>query len=360
MPPKRTLDDFYQNFVPTQVPKKELKSAVIYNLFERPKKEKYNAMPHYTTASSNSVYQADILYMPEDSITKEKYVLVVTDIKTKITEAQPMKGHSAEDVVKAFKAIFKRKILSPPSLLMQTDSGSEFKNKVTKDYFENNLKIGHRFSKPGRSRQQAVVEAKNKMIATALFMRMISNELETGETDTDWVDFLPNLIQEMNKVVREKPVKPEPEEPILRKDTIILEVGQNVRIALDKPKEVTGQKLSGNFRATDIRWEPKIRKITNVILTPGEPPLYQVEDDHKRAYSYNQLQTVDADQEKKVQYPGGKYQMEKILEMKKIKNKVMYLIKWDGYDNPTWKTEADVLAAATGKNLIKFFKNTKK
>ena len=359
MPPKRTLDDFYKTFLMSTIPKSELKQSTISNLYERPLKDKGKQNPKYTTASENTVYQADVLYMPEDSITKDKYVLVVSDIKTRITEAEPMKGHSAEDVVKAFKAIFKRKALPPPSLLMQVDPGSEFKNKITQDYFENELKIGYRFGKVGRSRQQAVVEAKNKVIAKALFMRMTANELETGEKDTDWVEFLPKLIQELNKVVKSQPKKPEPEEPILKKDVILLEEGQNVRVILDKPKEVTGVKLAGGFRATDTRWDAPVKKITNVIITPGEPPMYQVEGDAKRAYTYNQLQLVDDNQEKKKQYTGGKYSMEKILEKKTVRKNVQYLVKWKGYEETSWETEDTVLKATEGKRLIDTYNNTK-
>jgi hypothetical protein len=359
--PKRTLDEFYKTFVINNISKSDLKTSTISNLYERPIKDKGSQNPHYTTAKPKSVYQADVLYMPTDSKTHEKYILVVVDIKTKITEAEPMTDRKASDVVAAFKAIFKRKVLPAPSMLMQTDPGAEFENKTTKEYFDS-LGIGYRFGKAGRSRQQAVVEAKNKVIAKALFMRMTANELETGVKDTDWVEFLPALIKELNKVVKNKPAVKEPEEPVLRKETVLLEVGQNVRVQLDKPREVTGEKLSGHFRATDIRWDPQIKSITNVILSPGQPPMYQVSGDTKRAYTFNQLQTVDEGQEKKVQFTGGKYLIEKVVGMKKVRNKVQYKVRWKGFDESgdTWEPPETVLGVPNGKKHITDFEASQK
>jgi hypothetical protein len=267
-----------------------------------------------------------------------------------------MKDRKANDIVNAFKAIFKRKILPVPKLLIQTDPGAEFNNVTTKNYFDS-LHIGYRFGKPGRSRQQAVVEAKNKIIGKALFMRMTANELQTGEKDTDWVEFLPALVRELNKLTREKPVPKAPTEPILTNKTILLEVGQKVRVMLDKPEDVTIGKLMGHFRATDIRWKPEITEISNVIITPGEPPMYQVKGDVKRAYTYNQLQLVDEGQEKPFQFTGAKYVVEKIISKKGKK----YLVKWKGYDDKDnkWEDEATLIKQPDIKKMIDEFNKVK-
>ena len=331
MSKERTLNDFYKTFVVNNIPKKIKKQSEVINLYERPIKDKGKQNPFYTTGGPNDVYQADVLYLPEDSITKDKYALVVTDVYSRITDAVPMKDRTAEDVVIAFKKMFKRKILSQPKYLMQTDSGSEFNSVKTKAYFDE-IGIGYRFGKPGRSRQQALVEAKNKIIAKALFMRMTANELHTGEKDTDWVEFLSDLIKELNKLDKKKKPKKESNIPIMGPKTILLEVGQHVRLMLDKPRDITIGKLNGNFRATDIRWGPQILEIHNVILTPGQPPMYQVSGDVKRAYTFNQLQLVDDNQEKKEEFSGAKYTVEKILNRRKKGRTTEYLVKWKGYD----------------------------
>ena len=350
MPPKkRTLDDFYSTFLMHNIKREELKQSQVYNMYEKPKPDKGLSMPHYEAPDKGNVYQADVLFMPEDPETKEKYILVVVDMATKQTDAIGLKDKTAEAVITGFKKIFKGKVLNEPRYLVQFDNGGEFTAQKTKDYFTG-LGVELRFGKPYRSRMQALAEAKNKIIGKALFMRMTANELETGEQDTEWSQFLKPLLTELNKHIKETNKAKEAKEkkleekndltkdqPHITDKTILLQVGQKVRTILDKPRSATGEKLSGTFRATDIRWDPTIKVITNVILSPRSPPLYQVDHQQNPAYTYNQLQTVDDDQEKKTYIKEGKYKVEKILEKRKKGKLYEYLIKWEGYEKPDWQ-----------------------
>jgi hypothetical protein len=73
----------------------------------------------------------------------------------------------------------------------------------------------------------------------------------------------------------------------------LLEVGTRVRVALDKPKDyIESNKLSGTFRATDPRWENRIRTITNIIINDNQPIMYKVSGLPSVAYTYNRLQVV--------------------------------------------------------------------
>jgi len=58
----------------------------------------------------------------------------------------------------------------------------------------------------------------------------------------------------------------------------LLSVGTRVRIPFDEPREAygTNRKLAGRFRATDLRFDPRIRTIAKVMLNPGQPPMYVV------------------------------------------------------------------------------------
>lgn len=60
----------------------------------------------------------------------------------------------------------------------------------------------------------------------------------------------------------------------------------------EEPTDTTGIKLKGRFRATDVRWEPQIGQIENVVLKPGQPPMYKITGIPKVNYSYNQLQVL--------------------------------------------------------------------
>ena len=83
------------------------------------------------------------------------------DINTGYTDAEPIKERDAESTLKAFKKITSREPLKDaPKYVLQTDGGSEFKGVFHTYVIKKG--IAHRFGKAGRSRQQAVVEQRNK------------------------------------------------------------------------------------------------------------------------------------------------------------------------------------------------------
>jgi hypothetical protein len=198
-------DKFYSDFGLSKVPKKYLDNQELYNLFKKPPKEKKNEMPRFYNFQENDTHQADLLYLPEDK--GYKYCLVVVDVATRKTDAEPLKNRSASDVLAAIKRIYnnyRRKILKTPDKLI-VDSGSEFQGPFLK-YFEYN-KITVRKALRGRHRQLALVERKNQIIGRILFMRMFAQELLTGETSNEWVDDLPKIIKKINKVLVRKTIE---------------------------------------------------------------------------------------------------------------------------------------------------------
>ena len=52
---------------------------------------------------------------------------------------EPMKTKTSTEVLKAFKTIFKRGIVTKPKASIRTDSGSEFKSVVDKYMYDNNI-----------------------------------------------------------------------------------------------------------------------------------------------------------------------------------------------------------------------------
>ena len=127
---------------------------------------------------------------------------------------------------------------------------------------------------------------------------------------------------------------------------------------LISPPKYQERNSSGNFRATDIRWSPTLSKITNVIMNSGQPILYQVDDKPSPAYTYNQLQVVNNNQEKPVEYTGSKYIVEKIIEKLKKSNKVYYKVQWKNYPNPSQYTDeprTELIKTPGVKKLIEEF-----
>ena len=73
----------------------------------------------------------------------------------------------------------------------------------------------------------------------------------------------------------------------------MLEKGQNVRVLLDHPIDVYNKKrLNGKFRSGDIRWSIEIYKITEILLRPGFPPMYLINNNKSTQYTKQQLQVV--------------------------------------------------------------------
>lgn len=342
--------------------KKKKKTNVLDNLYTAPKKDKGLNAPHFAPVAEGNTHQADLLYLPNDD--GNKYLLVVVDVGSRKVDAEPLKAKGSEDVLKAFKNIYDRKIISIPKRL-EVDSGSEFKGAVKKYFNEMNVKI--RYGKTGRHRQQAIVERMNYTIAKALFRRMSAQELLTGEESKEWVSDLPLLIKTLNKKAKNRQQRKLPDKPVCEgQECNMFFIGDKVRAIAEEPKDyVTGQKLQGKFRATDLRFDPRIRTIKEILLKPGFPPMYLLDGKVKGrdpvAYTKNQLKPVEKDEkypdgEKVIRGQPSKYLVDKIIGKKKIKNRWYYSVQWKGYKDPTDEPARTIKKEVP--ELVKEFENS--
>lgn len=365
------LNEFYTNYYTPGIKDKTiLKTQELYNLYIKPKKEKGKEQVRTNRSSiqPNCAYQADVLYMPEDPTTKDKYILTVADIASRgKTDAQAFKVLNAKSVLDAFKIIFARGILPLPKYVITLDKGVEFKNKLIENYFNDNG-IYINFSQTGRSRQIAFAEYRNKVIAKALFMRMTGQELLTDEPSLHWTADLSKVVEAINKHAQKEKITKFSDIPNFTKNTVILSIGTPVRLQLDKPKEVfQNQKLNGRFRETDVRWTVNIYKVVDIILDGGQPPLYRVEDIDGNllpvAYTSNQLQVVkDTEQEppaeKIIRGTPTQYTVKKVVGKRKHNNKWQYLLEYKGYnklEDRTWEYKSVIDKSKHIKKLIENF-----
>eukprot|EP00729_Bicosta_minor_P010919 gene10919-6890_t len=171
--------------------------------------------PHEYVAAPDAVHQADVLFLPNDD--GYKYLLVVVDVATRLTDAYPMKFKNQQSVIAGFTKIYSRplppkkrkgnplkeRILSKP-IAMQTDDGAEFTGKEPRQYFKDNG-IALRVGKPGRSRQQAMVETRNGMINRFITARQNEEEGTTGEYATGWMEDIPLIVQLLNEDLGRSP-----------------------------------------------------------------------------------------------------------------------------------------------------------
>jgi hypothetical protein len=322
---------------------------LLFKLQEKPKPDKGKNMPHIQVYAKGSSQQADLLYMPEDK--GYKYILVVVDLATGITDAQPLRKKTPEAVLNALKKIYKRPYLNIPLDFFGTDPGSEFKG-VVKRYM-NHKGVIMKYGRPGRHRQQAMVESRNYMLGKVLNTRMLGQELLSNETSREWVADLPRVIETLNKYIKTKPKKSDTPSPHCKGNACnLLDKGTKVRVVLDEPRNIQGEKLHGGFRAGDIHFSPQIRTIEQIYLRPGEPPTYRVSGIPNVAYTKNQLQKVNPSEKAPGKSVLRKHFVEKIIDKEKRKGKIYYLVKWVGWDKPTWEPRATLI-----KDIPQLIKN---
>ncbi len=343
-------NDFYKDFGLTKLPKEYLNKQELYNIFKKPLKETKSDMPKFYNFQENDTHQADILYLPQDG--DYLYCLVITDVATAKTDAEPLKGLTSKEVLDASKVIYKRKILKLPKKLI-VDSGPEFK-KDFYDYY--NPKLHLKSALAGRHRQIALVERKNQIIGKVLSMRMFAQELLTHQISKEWVSDLPFVIKQMNKRYSHPPPTSDdllknfnPWKDIKQK---LIPLGANVRVKLDEPRDITNKKLHGIFRYSDQRWTKEVYKVTNYRFDPQQPILYEIDKPLKAnqyvTYTAKQLQIVKDDEEDPhimaVRGNPEYYAIKKLIGKRIQKRKIQYLVWWKGYPEAeaTWQNASDL------------------
>jgi hypothetical protein len=197
----------------------------------QPLRDRGNSAAFIDVHAKGSIYQADLIRLPEDR--GYNYALVVVDTYDRSMDAEPMKSTKSKECVQAMKKIFKRKYLDPPILMMQVDNGSEFKASF-RTYITTDLQIILKYGKPYRSRQQALVERYNWTISRAIARYQLVKEEVTGEPSTEWVDYLPTIVKVLNQeLVRENPMRNKNKGPVCRAskgDCELLNKGDKVRV----------------------------------------------------------------------------------------------------------------------------------
>jgi hypothetical protein len=276
------------------------------------------------------------------------------------------------------------------------DGGPEFKGSVRTYFKDNNMTV--KLSMPYRHKQQVWVENANKYIGKLIFMFLNKQQIATGREYNKWIHILPEVVEALNdKMVKLPPLKHEERAiatgkdvpklldkfidkidsgetiPIISKGIArgskisaqTLDEGTKVRVKLEAPESVIdGSKLSGKFRASDIKWERKTSKITGLALNPNQPPLYKVSGHERAVYSKNELQPVKSSDILNVKdvEPSSHYIIEKILAHRIRNKKIEYKIKWEHYSDPdsyTWESKESLLtdAGTKVKKLIKDYDN---
>ncbi|GBC22316.2 chromobox protein homolog 5-like [Rhizophagus irregularis DAOM 181602=DAOM 197198] len=297
------LENYYKYYSLSRVPARILKGEEHYNLYKKPLKEKSPERPKVIVWKPNATHQADLAEMPVD-LKGFHYFLVVVEVAGKRVDAEPLKDKTANRVLNGFVKIYRRNHIKPPTHRLETDSGSEFTNDQVRDFFLNSL---------GRN----------------------PPDILTGS-------------------------------PKVSKKTDLLSEGTRVRVKLDEPISVLGNKLHRKFRTEDIRWNLNIRVIKKMILSPEQPSTYLLNRPHGRlgvskcAYTRKELQVVPINEkpppDSVIRGQPERFVPEQILRHRIRKGQDQYLVKWERYPDTeaTWEP-ADQLKEDVPDLIRKFW-----
>ena len=333
------------------------------------KKPNFRVQNHESTSFDRSYYrpgqvhQIDTLYLPEDKA-GDKFLLVAVDIGSGLMDCRPMKVLNADTTLKCLQNLYgmdgknKNKVFRNPPLRIHADKGSEYNNKKVTSFFHN-MNIGLRFASTGRHSQQAIVERMNFAIGDAIAKLQLHNENITGQEDKDWIEYIPDIVREVNKNAKEtKPDLPPQDNSADVKcrgsECDIYEVGTKVRIALDFPTDVKGEKLHGKFRAGDRRFSLKPYSISNVLMFPNQPIRYVIDGVPNNTFSKAELLPYVAPVTNQLTHQ--KYVFEKIIGKKKERGLLFYQVKWKDYDDPTWVAKTSLVKDGASPDIKAFEK----
>ena len=211
-------------------------------------------------------YQMDLMEMP--SFNKYKYILCIINMRTRITDVEAMRSKDSIEVLKSFKKILERKIISFPEIIFM-DNGSEFKNKHFIDYCNSN-KIDLRWTRAGNHKQNAIVENINGKYKKYLNLYLSVKSLEMNKYFLNWIPVLPIIrdqINEYNKTIYPKKIDYLPPDVAPYSKVPIYEIGEEVHYHLDHPKALlSNKKLHGNFRHGDRHFSDDKKEIENIKI----------------------------------------------------------------------------------------------
>ena len=296
-----------------EVAKKWLEKQALWQIYlPRPQ---YIPRWHWNVEKVNQVHQADLLFLPHDTVSSVsdvrrrvrktyKYALVVVDVASRYIDAEPLTSKYATEVAEAFKKIYSRKLKQPETVIV--DPGTEFMGDVKKMNIQKSEVNNHR--------AQSLVERANRTIAEKLFSYQYAQEmLKDGERSREWVKRLPAVIKGINSGVKRITGKA-PAEAIKLTEVKENHVNYKRPVGLEEKRLPAGVRVrylyqpgeyeGGRQRATDPVWSMDVYDVVRTVVGNNQPVLYYLssaEDDSrgkgapKRNFVREELQVVPKD-----------------------------------------------------------------
>jgi len=299
-----------------------MKKMLIDETYTKPIKYRYPKVKDNIFPKSGYNYEADILELVQ---TKDGYnrLLCVVDMYSNYCDFEPMKTKTSTEVLKSFKSIFKRGIVTMPKSSIRTDSGSEFKSVVDKYMYDNN--ILHLWSLPDRHKMMGNIENLNKQLGRVIMTYLKNKSMELNCDYYEWTDIIDELRHNINDA------KKHPKDVDLNKyvpPDINMDQPPKYKIndlvyrRLEVPVDKFGNKLhNGKFRQGDNRYEMIPRKVIQVLAYSSPNPWRYILNGFTNV-SYAEAELLPALNETE-----EKFIVRKIIG-KKTEKKIIYYLVW--------------------------------
>ena len=288
-----------------------------------------------TVSGIGQQLQADLIDVHRHSSENDgiKFLLTVIDVFSKKAWVAPLKNKSGLEVSKALAPIL---LESKPGYL-QTDKGKEFYNSEVKKVL-NSMGVTH-FSSENETIKASVVERFNRSLRASLhrsfthhgnerFVETLQDVVRSyNARHNSAIGMTPNSVNVENS--EEVWLRLNNQEKAFENSGPQLKAGDPVRITKAR---VTFQ------RGYTPNWSKEIFYVESLL--PTTPTTYRLRDWAKEPV----VGTFYAKELQKVKEPNV-YDIEEIVERKKIRGKKMVLVKWTGYppEFNQWIPEADVV-----------------
>lgn len=247
---------------------------------------------------SGTAYQCDLCTLVEDDVVGFRYMFVLINILDNHVYAAAMERKDSSTVMAAFKRIVERFKLNIKTL--QVDKGTEFLG-AFKEYCEDtDIKlIQYNLYNKGT---MGIVERMIGIITKPLYTYMASQTLKQKQTkkgvtdyNSDWASLMLKVVRLINQHNDKKGNKFTYHDLLhqsvkLESSKKILPVGTKVYLRNQKPINiVNGKKFYGKFRYGDLRFDPKIRLVSDYFIKSGYPIRYFLDGDLNTSYKLADL-----------------------------------------------------------------------
>ena len=297
---------------------------------------RYNFKRNKTIVLSiDDQFQADLCDMTSlaNDNDNHKFLLTCIDCFSKYAWVEPLHRKSSDNIVHAFKRIFKKDKRIPKKL--QTDKGTEFLNKPVQQF----LKKHHvHFFTTETEMKASIVERFNRTLKNRMYKYF------TAKNTLRYIDVLQDLVNGYNNTIHRSigmapsNVSKIHELEIRQRLYGVKKIKQSKRYKYNIGDEVRISKARRVFKKGYLpQWTEEHFHIHSRKFYVE--PLYELRD-----LSGEVLQGTFYEKELQKVKPLAEYRVEKVIRKKKQGSNVYYLVQWKGYSDKfnTWVSEKDL------------------